>query len=388
VKPAGTSLVGSIGRSASSGSSGLVEHRLAAGVQAVPERERHAEEALPADQPVAVQPADPVLVPALHEARVPVELLAAGEQLVAQVGVPAAVAQVPLPARDDLERPVAALVELHRVGDRLRLAEQVAGLGQQLHDPLLRLLDALAGQLGVRLHGHALGRRRHEAAVPADHAADRQVELAPPRDVGGVAEGADHRDAGALGGIGQLVRVHRHLDAEQRRRDGRAEQRRVALVVGVGDQGHAGRQQLRPGRLDQHRVGPGAGEGDPVVGARHLPVGQLGLRDGGLVVDVPQRGRLGGVRLAAGQVAQERALGGPAGPVADGLVGVRPVHDRPSRLNSASKTFSSSADSRWHSSTKFCRLMLTCGLPFFRLPLSAGGSYDASYCWLGSQRTP
>ena len=36
-------------------------------------------------------------------------------------------------------------------------------------------------------------------------------ELAPPRDVGGVAERADHRDAGALLGIGELVGDDRDL---------------------------------------------------------------------------------------------------------------------------------------------------------------------------------
>ena len=48
--------------------------------------------------------------------------------------------------------------------------------------------------------------------------------------------------------------------------------------------------------------------------------------------------------------------------------------DRPSRLKVSSKTFSSSSVSRWHSSTKFCRLMATCGVPFFSAPESAGGS--------------
>ncbi len=118
-------------------------------VQAVPEREGDAEEALPADQPVAVEAADPVLVARAHERRVPVELAAALDQRLAQVGVAAAVAHVPLAAGDDLERAVALLVELHRVRDGLGLAEQLAGVGQQLDDALLRLLHRLAGQLGI-----------------------------------------------------------------------------------------------------------------------------------------------------------------------------------------------------------------------------------------------
>ena len=49
-----------------SASSGRVVVDLALGVQRVPDRERHAEEPLPADQPVAVEPADPVLVAVPH----------------------------------------------------------------------------------------------------------------------------------------------------------------------------------------------------------------------------------------------------------------------------------------------------------------------------------
>ena len=75
-------------------------------------------------------------------------------------------------------------------------------------------------------------------------------QLAPPLHVGEVAEGAAHRDAGALVGLGGRVGDDRDLDAEDRRGDGRAEQRLVALVVGVGDQRDDGRDQLGPGGLD------------------------------------------------------------------------------------------------------------------------------------------
>src|SRR5436189_234289 len=68
-----------------------------------------------------------------------------------------------------------------------------------------------------------------------------------------------------------------------------------------------GRDQLRPGRLDEDRLRPV--EGDPVVVAGVLTRLQLGLRDRGLERDVPQGGRLLEVRLAAAEVAQERALG-------------------------------------------------------------------------------
>ena len=142
------------------------------------------------------------------------------------------------------------------------------------------------------------------------HRAGRQVELAPPDDVGQVAEGADHRDAGALVGLGQRVGEDRHLDAEHRGGDRRAEQRLVALVVGVGDQRDAADDQLGSGGVDQDvAAAVGAVEGELVVGAGALAVLELGLGDRGLEGDVPQRRRLGRVRLAAGQVVQERPLG-------------------------------------------------------------------------------
>ena len=91
---------------------------------------------------------------------------------------------------------------------------------------------------------------RPERAVRLDHRAHRQRQLAPPGDVGEVAERADHRDAAALLGIGQRVRLDRHRDAEERRHDVRAEQRLVALVVRMRDQRDARGDQLRPRRLD------------------------------------------------------------------------------------------------------------------------------------------
>ena len=111
-----------------------------------------------------------------------------------------------------------------------------------------------------------------DAARPRHDAARRQVELAPPHDVGDVAERADHGDARPLVGLGEVVGQHGHLDPEERGAHGRAEARRVALVVGVGDQRHAGGDQLGPGRLDLDVV-----EAQPVVGARQLAVLHLGL---------------------------------------------------------------------------------------------------------------
>ena len=62
-----------------------------------------------------------------------------------------------------------------------------------------------------------------------------------------------------------------------------------------------------------------------MVGAGPLAVLDLGLGDGGAVVDVPHRRRLGAVGLAAGQVAQERGLAGAPADVVDRRVLERPV---------------------------------------------------------------
>ena len=139
-----------------------------------------------------------------------------------------------------------------------------------------------------------------------------------------VAEGADHRDARPLVRLGEVVGEDGHLHPEERRVHGRPEARRVALVVGVGDQRHAGGDELGPRGLDLDVV-----EAQPVVGAGLLAVLHLGLRHRGLVVDVPQRRRLGGVGLAPGQVAQEHALARPPAPVVDGGVAQSQSTERP-----------------------------------------------------------
>jgi hypothetical protein len=303
----------------------------------VPDREGHAVEALAGDQPVTGQALDPVAVAGLHVGGMPGQLRAAGDELVAQPalgGVAAAVGEVPLAGGDELERLVAVLVELHRVGDLLRLADEVAGLGDHLDHALLRAEHGQSREL--RVGGLALGggdprRLGQEAAVAADDGAGGQLELAPPDDVVGVAEGADHRDACALVGLGEPVGEHRHLDPEQGRGDGGAEQALVALVLGVGDQRHAGREQLGTGGLD---IDGGlcvlgrirAGEADAVVGALAVPVLLLGLRDRGAVGDVPHGGGLGLVGLPRLEVLEEGPLRGRAGVGVDGLVAVVPVH--------------------------------------------------------------
>ena len=82
----------------------VVVVELAVVADRVPQRDRHAEEALAADQPVAVEALDPVVVAVAHVVGEPVQLLAAQQEGVAAVLVAAAVADVPLAAGDDLQR--------------------------------------------------------------------------------------------------------------------------------------------------------------------------------------------------------------------------------------------------------------------------------------------
>ena len=178
------------------------------------------------------------------------------QECLAPFGIAPAVADVPLARRHDLERPLAALVELHRVRDRPRLAEQLTSLGELLHDALLRLLHRLARDLLVArpsVIGREAGwRARDHAAVLTDDRARRELQLAPPGDVGGVTERADHRDAAPLLGVGEAVRDDRHLHVVQRRAHARTEQRHVALVVGMRDKCDACGKQLGPRGLDDH----------------------------------------------------------------------------------------------------------------------------------------
>src|SRR4029079_16494250 len=104
---------------------------LAVGTDSVPDRDGDAEEPLARDQPVAVEAVDPVLEADLHVGRVPAQLLGPAEQRVAQVAVAPAVGDVPLPSGDDLEGPVALLVELDRVGDGPGLAVEIAAVAEQ-----------------------------------------------------------------------------------------------------------------------------------------------------------------------------------------------------------------------------------------------------------------
>ncbi len=83
------------------------------------------------------------------------------------------------------------------------------------------------------------------------------------------------------------MRLYRHRHAEERRQDFRAKQRFVSLVIGMRDERDTGRNQLRPRRLDLDVATCRPGEADAVIGAGLLAILELGLRDGGLEIDVP-----------------------------------------------------------------------------------------------------
>ena len=304
-------------------------------VQPVPHGERDPEEPLTADAPVLVQVRHPGAVAGLHVRGMPRQLLTARDQPLLETED----RHEPLTTGDDLERSFPLLVELHGVSDRLRLTEERARLSKHLDGSAAGLLDRASGESrhrGVRgtgiarLPSRSTERARADGAVLLDHDAQGQVELAPPCDVGEIAERADHRDARALLGIRQLVNDHGHGHAEQRREDGGPHERRVPRVPRVRDERHASREELGPRGLDLHGRPVLAIERDAMVEAVLLAILDLCLRDRRVEVDVPHRGGFRRVRDTLRDEMQEGPLGDATGPLADRRIGVVPV-DRPTR---------------------------------------------------------
>src|SRR5699024_11802861 len=64
----------------------------------------------------------PVGIPGLHESRMPFQLVAAFDELIAQLGVAATIAQVPLTRGNNFQGLVTFFKEVHRVHDLLRFA--------------------------------------------------------------------------------------------------------------------------------------------------------------------------------------------------------------------------------------------------------------------------
>src|SRR3989441_8238300 len=134
---------------------------------------------------------------------------------------------------------------------------------------------------------------RDQAPVAPEDLAERQLVLAPPLDVGRVAEGAHHEDAGALLGIDQRAREDRDGDVEERRHGALAEEVAVAGVGRMSRHADARGQQLGPrGGDDEALLAPLDAEGEAVERAPRRAGLPPGLRHRGLEVDVPHRGRL------------------------------------------------------------------------------------------------
>ena len=312
-------------------------------VNGIPDRDRHAKEALTRHEPVASETVHPVLVALAHVGGDKVEGLATLKEAGAKCFVTATVGDVPLARGDDLERAITLFVELDRVGDGLGLALHHSGFLQHLDNALLSRKDCLASEFRVRgnrvLGLDARGRLSEEAPVPADDGASGQLKFTPPHDVGHIAERANHRDAGALVGRCEVVRHHRHLDIEQWGAHVAAKERLVTLIIGVRDKGDACGQELGTRRLDEDRlvragrldeVGRG-GKGEAVICAGTLAVFKFGLRNGGAERDVPQRRRFCLVGLAARKVAQECLLRDCDGLRRDRLVRHAPI-DREAKV--------------------------------------------------------
>ena len=258
--------MGSTGRSFSAGKSRSRVVRLATVVQAVPDRERDPEKALPADQPVAREASHPVLVAGAHECRVPLQLSAQFQQ-----GVPVGHGpDPPLTARYYLERSVALFVELDGVHYGARFASCLAGLPEQLDNAPLRGGYRFPRQFcrirGCALLGQAGRSGSQEPAVAPHHRSHGQAQLAPPHDIGHIAEGAHHRRARTLVRLCQWVGHHRDRGTEKGCPHRGADQRGVAFVGRVHDDCDARWQELRPRRVYEQVLPRAAMENEAEVG--------------------------------------------------------------------------------------------------------------------------
>ena len=124
----------------------------------------------------------------------------------------------------------------------------------------------------------------------------------------------------------------------------------------MGDEGDAADDQLGPRRLDERRRRPRRVERDAVVGARALAVLDLGLGDRRRKSTSHSVGASAAVRLAAGEVAEERRLADA--PARRRRSSCTAATSRPTARaggSTSSNTCSSVAVSSWHSSTKLGR---------------------------------
>src|SRR4030095_229504 len=150
------------------------------------------------------------------------------------------------------------------------LADQIAGLAQLFDDDTARfcrlkvrklVIELLSARRIARLPPGLAEPDLPERAVRQDDRPYGQRQFTPPCDVGDVAERADHGDAASLFRVSQRMRLHWHVDPEQRRDDALSKQGLVALVIWMRDQRDARRNQFRSCRLDLDVRGASSGGG-------------------------------------------------------------------------------------------------------------------------------
>jgi hypothetical protein len=211
------------------------DNRLAA-VLAVPDRDRDARIALSRDTPVPLQPLDPVFVPGVHLLGVPVHLPAGLQILVLFVED----FDVPLLGDEEFDVGRTALVDVDVVAD-LPAVPKVA--------LIVEILDDLFASLVGREPFVLLGEIGHRSGL-VDGDAERQVVGLIPLDVGLVAEGTGHHDAGPFLHVDALVLDDRHFVTEERDPSSLPDQMCVLLVVGMDEHGDTRGEQFGAGRRD------------------------------------------------------------------------------------------------------------------------------------------
>ncbi|CAB4792166.1 unannotated protein [freshwater metagenome] len=102
---------------------------------------------------------------------------------------------------------------------------------------------------------------------------------------------------------------HRDLDTKNWRGDHRVEEWLITLVVWVCNKRNACGQELGASGLNND-ISPTiyAVKGERVIGARHRSILELGLRNCGTEINIPERWRLRLVRLTARQHPHKTAL--------------------------------------------------------------------------------
>ena len=112
----------------------FIPHDLASLINLVPKRNRDAEETLTADEPVTVQPFDPIAVTALHVWRMPSHFVTASYERLVQFGVSSAVFYVPLAASNYFQWAVAFFEKFHGVVNGSWFTNHFLSVLKQLND--------------------------------------------------------------------------------------------------------------------------------------------------------------------------------------------------------------------------------------------------------------